>query len=883
MFRIGKFMVENLTEGAVTDRHHPRFSFYTVSDRQGAYIKKAELSLGNWIAETEEQILVPYGGEPLTPFTRYTAHIAAEDDAGNHAEADVTFDTGRYETPWHAKWITDGGYVFKEKKVSPKPMTFRRLIRLDEGRKIISAKLSFTAMGIYELMLDGNKIGDRYFAPGFTDYRNNLQYQIYDVTEALKKKQSDDVYEAELVSVCAGGWAVGRFTYKSRNRIYEKRQAILGELRIEYEDDTVSIIGTDDTWEVTEDGNYREAEFYNGEIYDASVKPEDAVRRKASVCKIKNKPSLKAEIGAPVKAHETFKAVSVSRVSSGELIYDFGQNMAGVISAVIHKGKSGQRIVFRHAEVLMEGELYTEPLRTAKQEAVYICRDGEQSYTPRLTYMGFRYVGVSGIDEEDIELTAVSLYSDVGDIGSFHCSDDRLNRLQENIRWGARSNFVDIPTDCPQRDERLGWTGDIALFAPTACFNFDMRRFLDKWLKDVKTEQRKGGGIPMIVPFTRVYWQLELVFTMAVDHWGDACILVPWAMYQAYGEKAILKRMYPVMQKYIKACVFWASFFSIGRHKRIWRLLHHYGDWCAPGVNMHTWMRRGKYTATACLAHSAGIVEKVAKVLGEPMDALYYKRLKEETSEAYRKVLMNRKCRVRREFQTAYVLPLYYGMLDDKAKERTAGHLSRLVRENGYNIGTGFPGTPYILFALADNGYAEDAYRMLLNDTCPSWLYEVKTGGTTIWERWDALREDGTCNTGKNDGTGGMVSFNHYASGAVGDFLYRRVAGIEPVKGGYKRFKAAPLVWYDITSADASVETPYGKAAVSWNLQVRDDKSEADATELENSDTDDIWHIKHGHFEITVEVPVGCACELVMPDGSSEELLSGTHRREADV
>ncbi|MDF2511386.1 MAG: alpha-L-rhamnosidase, partial [Herbinix sp.] len=515
-------------------------------------------------------------------------------------------------------------------------------------------------------------------------------------------------------------------------------------------------------------------------------------------------------------------------------------------------------IVFKHAEILMEGELYTEPLRTAKQEAVYICKDGEQTYSPQMTYMGFRYVGVTGIEQEQLELSAIALYSDIEDNGEFSCSNELINKLQSNIRWGAKSNFVDIPTDCPQRDERMGWTGDIALFAPTAAYNFDTSRFLEKWLKDVKSEQTLGGGIPVTVPLVRVPFQWEIMIPMAVDHWGDACILVPWAEYLVRGDKGILEWMYPTMKRYIKACKFWAGLFSVGKRRRIWQLLHHYGDWCAPNVNLWGWMGRGKWTATACMAYSSSIVANIARLLGKEEDAAYYEELSRETAEAYRDILMDKDCRVKKEFQTAYVLPLYYNLLSKEDKKKAAANLVRLIRENDYHIATGFPGTPYVLFALADNGYEEDAYKMLLTDTCPSWLYEVKVGGTTIWERWDALREDGTCNTGEDDGTGGMVSFNHYASGAVGDFLYRRVAGIEALEGGYKSFKIAPMLGGGLTWAKGNVKTAYGKISSEWKCQA-------------------------GKFVIDLEVPVGTTCQLTMPSGEAKVLGSGMYSFTQDI
>lgn len=842
MLKINRFAVENMLTGCVTDNKNPMFSYSLESDRNNAKISNAILVLGNWLVETTSQTTISYDGATLEPFTSYTAYLKVTDDAGEQAEAMVTFETGRLDKPFIGNWITDGTYHFRESKTSPKTMTFRK--KLVCCKDIKFAKIYATALGIYEIRLNGNKVGKDYFAPGFTSYKNRLQYQTYDITGEIKNKN-------ELQFIVGGGWAVGPFTYKRRNRVFAKRQALLSEIHITYMDGTKDIIGTDESWEVSLDGNYVETEFYNGEVYDATIDLNHIHWKKASVEKIKIRPQILAQYGLPVRAQETFTPVTSFRAKSGMIIYDFGQNFAGVIHAKI-KGRAGQRISFKHAEILMDEELYTKPLRTAKQEAVYICTEGEQTYSPRMTYMGFRYVGVEGIEEKHLELTAMALYSDMETTGEFSCSNEMLNKLQSNILWGAKSNFVDIPTDCPQRDERMGWTGDIALFSQTAAYNFDTSRFLYKWLLDVEAEQTFGGGIPVTVPLVRVPFQWEIMIPMAVDHWGDACILVPWAEYQTRGDLGILAKMYPTMKRYMKACEFWAGLFSVGKHRYIWRLLHHYGDWCAPGVNLFGWMGRGKWTATACMANSSMLLSKIANLLGYEDDSIYYKELNKKTSTAYRELLMNKDCRVKNEFQTAYVLPLYYPMLSEEDKKKTAKHLANMIINNNYHIATGFPGTPYVLFALADNGYADVAYKMLLTDTCPSWLYEVKVGGTTVWERWDALREDGSCNTGEDDGTHGMVSFNHYASGAVGDFMYRRIAGIEPLEGGYKTFKISPLLGGGITWAKGRVTTAYGSVKSHWKLI---DKM----------------------FSIEVKVPMGSTCYLTMPSGESKVLNSGTY------
>ena len=554
MLNIKRFSVERMTDGCVTDNARPRFSFALTSDREGAALDHAVLSLNGWSVRTSSQIEVPYQGPALAPFASYTASLTVTDDAGERASAEVSFETGRLGTPWAARWISDPTYSFTEKKVSPVPMLFRRRIRTK--KPVASAKIYATALGIYDLQLNGKRVGDRYFAPGFTSYKTWLQYQTYDVTGMLT---GDDT----LTATVAGGWAVGSFVFTRVNRHDADRQALLLELRIAYADGTREIIGTDGDWDVTRQGPVRMADIYDGETYDATVDLGKVAWNKAAPEKPRVHPTLLADYGAPVRAHEELAPISCKRAGNAH-IYDFGQNFAGVVRLKLN-GKAGQTVTVRHAEILRpDGTLNTDFLRTAKATATYVCRDGEQEYSPTLTYMGFRYVSVEGVEPEDVRLTALALYSDLETIGSFECSDERINRLQSNIVWGAKSNLVDIPTDCPQRDERMGWTGDIAVFSPTACYNFDMSRFLEKWLMDVKAEQYPGGGIPNTVP-AQGYGFPTTMPPMAVDWWDDACVLVPWAEYQARGDTELLRRMYPTMKKYVKACAFWAGLFASAR------------------------------------------------------------------------------------------------------------------------------------------------------------------------------------------------------------------------------------------------------------------------------------------------------------------------------
>ena len=846
MLAIERLTAENKERDAVTDNPRPRFAFALGAGGKSVRIVRRELFCNGWHAENAVETGTTYGGKPLEPFRTYTVRAFAESETGETAEKEISFSTGRMGTPFAGRFITDGRYRNPSGRQSPAPMTFRRRISL--RGEIMSAVLFATAAGIYNVYWNGEKIGEDYFAPGFTSYRKRLQYQTYDVTALLRKTRG----EGELSAVVCGGWAAGSYTHKRISKIYVKKQSFLCELRVRFADGTETVIGTDSSWDVTEDGSYRSAEFYDGEVYDASADPASFVWRKAACCA--GLPGrLTAQEGASVRAHEAFRPVFAGKTESGELLYDFGQNFAGVIRAVVRADTDGQTVVFRHAEILANGELFTKPLRTAKATAVLIARKGTQVYSPQFTYMGFRYVGVSGAGAEDVDLTALALYSDLPPRGSFSCSDRRINRLQKNVVWSAKSNHVDIPTDCPQRDERMGWTGDTAVFAETACFNFDMRAFYGKWLADLRADQHENGSVPVIVPHIRIPGVAETRKKLPVDFWGDACILVPWALYMSCGDETALAENYGAMKRYIGACA------RTARRSRgnpyVWDRMH-YGDWCAPDCGYREWKRRGKWTATACLAHSAALCARIARILGKEEDAGEFERLSRGCAEAYAAEFTDGNGILKEEFQTAYVLPLYFSLFSGEAEQNAADRLARMVRENGYRIGTGFTGTPYILFALADHGHAEEAYALLRSENCPSWLYEVKAGATTVWERWDALSADGSFR--EENGKDVMVSCNHFANGAAAAFLYRRTAGLEPLEPGYRKFAFRPLVPGDgMTYALAEYFSPYGRIACGW-------EKEEDGLSL------------------TLTVPPDAECLYTAPDGTVKTFGSGTYRfREA--
>ncbi|MCR5102294.1 MAG: glycoside hydrolase family 78 protein [Butyrivibrio sp.] len=855
MLRVERLTVEGLTKNIVTDEKHPHFSYKLFSDKEDVVIDVCEITVKNlmgeiyWEKKTNEQIEITYEGKALESSSSYIVSIDVKDNKGESASASTEFSTGLMADTWPARFITDGTYSFTEKKVSPRPLVFRKTIK--PAGKIKRAYIYATALGIYELYIGSEKIGNRYFAPGFTSYKNNLQYQTYDVTDKFMEKD-----ECTLDFTVAGGWAVGSFVFSRINRFAADRQALSALICLEYENGEADMIATDESWMVSQQGLVQMADLYDGETFDNTVSLENIKWNNASFEDLRVAPDIYAECGAPVTEHEEFTPIdSWYLEDKKETIYDFGQNFAGIVKFKVKGAKAKQTVVIKHAEILNpDKSLNTSFLRTAKATVTYICSEGDQSFSPSFTYMGFRYISVSGINKENIEIKAVALYSDITERGSFECSNEMLNKLQKNISWGAKSNFVDIPTDCPQRDERMGWTGDIAVFSPTACFNFELVRFLKKWLKDVRSEQLSTGGIPNTVPVNGYGFPVTMP-KMAIDWWGDAAVLVPWALYMAEGDIQILKDNYEMMKKYVNACKRWAALLSFGKHRYIWHTpaTLHFGDWVAPDVPMmQQWQKRSKWTATASLCNTSKVLSQIAAILGKTEDAEKYNRLSANVADAYESVFTDGNGKLKEEFQTAYVLPLQFGMFRDENKKRAVKNLSRLIEKNDYCIGTGFPGTPYILFALADNGRVEDAYKMLLNTKCPSWLYEVKAGATTIWERWDGLDENGQCPIG-DDGTDTMISYNHYASGAVGDFLYRRVAGIEPIKAGYKEFKVKPVPGGNITSAKAVIDTPYGIASSSWNIE------------------DSV-------FNLEIKVPVGCRCIVELPDLSTRSFGSGSYK-----
>ena len=844
MIAIKRFLVDGKKDCFFSNDLHPVFSFVIENDDNSIKFEQIILEVNNHLINVSELTRYKYEFDDLDYQKQYKATLSIKLE-NELIEKELTFETPLKE--WNSSFISDPLYVFKEKRISPKVMSFKKEFNIN--KEVSSARAYITAFGVYNFYLNDQKINNEYLLPGFTSYEHQLQYQIFDITKAIKDNNS-------ITVDVAGGWAVGSFVMSRKNRISENKQSLSMKVVLTFVDGSKEEINTDESWLVSTDTPYLFADLYDGEGYDANKVRSSY--HPSIIYKTRCRPAILNTYGSPIICKKVLEPSFLYDLDDKH-IYDFKQNFAGVVSIKIKKARAGQKIVIKHAEILKANkDLNTSFLRSAKCEIVYICKDGEQTYSPTFTYMGFRYISIEGIAKEDYEVEAFVLSSNNEELASFSCDNALINRLNENIYWSSLSNFMDIPTDCPQRDERMGWTGDIAVFAPTGLYNFDLEAFLTKWLKDLRSEQLRSGGIPNTIP-SQGYGFPETMPKMAIDFWGDASILVPYELYKVTGDISILEDNFETMKKYVNASLFWAHLLSIGHHRYIWHTpaIFHFGDWVAPDVaKMSGWQSRSIYTATCSLKNTSSILAEVAKILKKQKEYEKYRCISNKVSKAFNKVLTNGKGIVKKEFQTSYVLPVYFGMFSEENKKNALGRLVDLIKKNNYCIGTGFPGTPYILFALADNGYADIAYQMLLNEKCPSWLYEVKVGGTTIWERWDGLDENGVCPISE-DGTGGMISYNHYASGAVGYFLYSRLAGIQNIAPGYRKIRIKPVLCSDIKHVKCSTLTPFGTVKVEYKNEEK--------------------------FIIEVQVPFRSECELVLPNNEVIILQYGKYRFERKI
>ncbi|MBN2632972.1 MAG: family 78 glycoside hydrolase catalytic domain [Bacteroidales bacterium] len=757
---------------------------------------------------SDESVFVPYEGPALKSGQRCYWQVRVWDNKGKASKWSPTafWEMGLLSpADWKAGWIE---MEEDTNRYAPAPH-FRK--EFSVSKPVARAVAYVTSHGFYELHLNGKKVGDQVLTPGWTSYSKRLQYQVYDVTGQIVKGDN------ALGAVLGDGWYRGTLGWGSNWAIYGKRLGLLLQIRLTHTDGTESLIISDDTWKCYNNGAIRMTDIYNGETYDATKKLtgwnqpgyNDSAWKKVRTGNY-DKKNLIATEGASIRKIEEIKPVKVFRSPKGSLLVDMGQNMVGWVRIKVN-GPKGTTVRIRHAEILDKyGEFYTANLRSAKCELNYtLAGTGDEVYEPRFTFMGFRYLEVSGFPGTltTDHITGVVVHSDMEATGTYESSNPLLNQLQHNIRWGQKGNFVDVPTDCPQRDERLGWTGDAQAFFRTASFNYDVAPFFTKWLKDLAADQKPGGEIPDVIP--DVLNRQNATTAAPSAGWGDVGVIIPWTMYTVYGDKKILGQQYTSMKKWVEYIRAKAG------DSYIWKGGSKYGDWLFyhPPVNNHRAAdghTDHDFIATAYYAYSVSLLAEAAKVLGKTGDAELYSGLFNNIKKVFNHEYVTPAGRVGTNSQTSYVLALMFNLMPDDLKDEAARYLAEDIRSRGNHLSTGFLGTIYLCHVLSDNGYTDVAYDLLMQESYPSWLYPVKMGATTIWERWDGQKPDSTFQDA------GMNSFNHYAYGAIGDWMYRVSAGIEARKAGYKEILIQPHITKKLDYSKASFESMYGTISSGW-------------------------------------------------------------------
>ena len=725
-------------------------------------------------------------------------------------------------------------------------ISFRK--KFSTNGNVKKATLKVSALGVYIAKLNGVKIGDQVLAPGCVDCDIRILYQIFDVTDMLC---GDD-----LLDVSVGpGWAVGHYGLQNDYNTFGKSVSAVAELTLELDDGSVETIVTDNSWQAyTTEVTF--ADIYMGETVDKTAE----CRLLGNAVAADRAFTLKAQDGADICEHEVISPVELIVTPSGERVIDFGQNMTGYVSLSI-KGNRGDRVVISHGEVLdKDGNFYNDNYRAAKSIVTFVLSGEEDYFKPQYSFQGFRYVRLDEYPEGEVKLDgfrAVVVHSKMERLGRFACGNAKINQLYHNIIWGQKGNYLDIPTDCPQRDERLGWTGDTQVFCRTAAMNYDVRKFFTKWLCDLRGEQGEDGSVPGVCPqnFSSGYK------TRISAGWGDVATIAPWTMYEVYGDKSFLVDNFELMKR-------WVEYIRhTGPEEYLWLTGYHYGDWLAmdAGEDSYVGATSNDLVATAFYACSTELLVKAGDVIGE------------DVSE-YRELLVNIKKRFREYFmengmpkdelafteicpgtkkgvvdttrrgmtQTALVLILYFDLCLPEEREAIADKLEELIHDFDDRMSTGFLGTPYILHALSSCGRNETAYKLFLQNKNPSWLYSVEHGATTIWEHWNGIKDDGSFWSVK------MNSFNHYAYGCVAEWMYGTICGIKLTEVGFKKIRIAPVPNKELGFAKCALETVSGR--------------------IESH-----WYYSDDRICFEFEIPAGVEAEIVLPDGYTETVGKGSY------
>ncbi|KAI3538751.1 hypothetical protein CSPX01_09287 [Colletotrichum filicis] len=842
----------------------PRVSWRVESDpiaknwQQTSYdikISRGSAPAREFHIEGASTVLIPWPDTPLATGERATVVVKSYG----------TSDNARLDSGWSLEAIVETALLsLDDWKATPitapprtashpdergiRPVRFRKVFDCPDVKGGGITRLYITALGLYEAYLNGHRIGDEWLAPGWTAYQHRIQYQVFDVAHLLEPGQRN-VLTVEV----SEGWYAGRILWgEGLTCFYGDRIGVLAQLEIRDDDRTGPALKlvTDDSWECRSSPIVG-SDIYDGETYDLGLEVNDWHHDDHSEwTPVETLPFPKSTLIAAsspsVRTMETVKPIKVFKDINGKTLVDFGQNLVGKLVIPELAKPDGHRLTIRHAEVLENGQLGTRPLRAAKVTDMIIFGGGRvlENWSPHFTYHGFRYVELDGWDDVTLNsLSAVVMHTDMQRTGSFSCSNDDVNALHRNVVWSMRGNFVSIPTDCPQRDERLGWTGDIQIFSPTASFLYDCAGMLSNWMRDVLLDQKDAGGIvPLVVPNVMKDGPWPSV-PQAV--WDDVVVLVPWTLYKWFGDAGVLQETYPGMRDYLKSIKrgddgLWDS--------SLWQL----GDWLdpnAPPAEPGLARTDGTLVADAYLVHVTGIVSQIATIINLPSEAEElageHKRLKQLFQDKY----ITKAGFIVADSQTALALALLFDLHDTTAqREAAAARLARLVQYSKFRVSTGFAGTPVILHALSETGYVQHAYRMLLETGCPSWLCPIRMGATTVWERWDSMLEDGTINPGE------MTSFNHYALGSVANWMHAGIGGLSTLEAGWKRFRVRPRPGGDLRHASVEYLSPHGLVRSRWEI-VTDEK-----------------------FVLELTVPLNTSAVVSLPDGGEERTVgSGSH------